>query len=144
MQIIPLFLVVCACLGASWGERRGKLAPYAHRRTKASCENTHASLGAHEMHPTERYTQTHTCSWACIYMLTSVCIYNPNTYSTMCSGSHSEAHVTMNMGQRTTVRVRASPYVQPGTHTFTTTSAQQQAHKCLSACAHTLFSNPEL
>lgn len=42
MQIIPLFLVVCTCLGASWGTRRNKLTPYAHRYTKAHmCKHAH-------------------------------------------------------------------------------------------------------
>lgn len=64
MQITPLFLVVCTCLDASWGVRRGKLTPYAHRYTKAPCANMHTNLHAHEINLSTMYAHKFVCIYS--------------------------------------------------------------------------------
>lgn len=114
---------------------RGKLTPYAHKYTKASVENMHTSVDAHEIHPTKPHTQTvHVHGHGYSYMLTSahIYMYNPSPYLSTCSGTHSEAHITMNMGKCTTMRVHASTYVQPST----CKCSQPQAHRSMHTNAY--------
>lgn len=76
MQIIPLFLVVCTCLGASWGVKRGKLTPYAHRYAKAH-ECKRAQTEMHTKHTLQHHTRAHTNtqSWAYVYPHTRMRTY---------------------------------------------------------------------
>lgn len=141
MQIIPLFLVVCTCLGASWGARRSKLTPYAHRYTKAHmCKHAHKPR----------------CTWNIAYCNTpnkhmvvgtlvcsQVCVYTPNTDPSMCSRSYSGAPVPMKMDKRTTMWVHASTCTCTGTCVFTASQFHTRMHtnSCPRVCA---LSNSQL
>lgn len=143
MQIIPLFLVVCTCLRASWGVRRGKLTPYAHRYTKPHmCKHAHKPRHTWDTPYHTTHKKAHGRGYLCL--LTRMCVRTPNTCSSTCSCSHSEAHVPMNTGKPTTMWLQASTCACAGTRVFTTISPHENAHKCLSMCACILFSNSQL
>lgn len=142
MQIIPLFLVVCTCLGASWGARRSKHTPYAHRYTKAHmCKHAHKPR----------------CTWNISYCATPnkhmvvgtlsahkcVCMYTPNTDPSMCSRSHSGTPMPMKMGKRTTMWVHAGTCTCIGTCVFTAPQFHMRMHTnfCPRVCA---LSNSQL
>lgn len=104
-----------------------------------TCTQTQTHMGYTLPHHTKK---AHGRGYLCL--LTRMFVRTPNTCSSTCSCSHSEAHVPMNTGKPTTTWLQASTCACAGTRVFTTISPHENAHKCLSMCACTLFSNSQL